>query len=140
MEAVVGIGNELKGDDGFAFFVLKELERQGSEKMLLWGGNSPEGVLHKLRGKKIEKLWIVDAAEFGGKAGEITETEKLPDKIVLSTHSTSIEQFVRYIKEEIEIPEVRLLLVQAKSIEFGDEMSEEVRKAVEEAVSIIQKA
>ena len=137
MEAVLGIGNELKGDDGFALAVLQELEKAGSEKMLLWGGNSPESVLHKMRGKKIERLWIVDAADFGGKPGELAETEKLPEKVVLSTHSTSLAQFVRYVKEEIGIQEVRLLLVQAKKLEFGEGMTKMVEKAVPKAVSLL---
>ena len=137
MEAVIGIGNELKGDDAFGKLVLDELERRGCRKLLLFGGNSPEGMLHRLRGKKIETLWIVDAADFGGNPGELAVTEKLPEKIVVSTHSTSLAQLVKYVKKEHGVKKTKIVLAQAKNIEFGAAVSEEIKKTVKEAVSLL---
>ncbi|RLJ08520.1 MAG: hypothetical protein DRP12_00360 [Candidatus Aenigmatarchaeota archaeon] len=125
MEAVVALGNPDKGDDGIGFYVLKKLRERKSKKLLL-DAEVPENVLHKLRGKKIERLYILDAGDFSGKPGEIRITRDPPDAFSVSTHSTNLKTYVNYLKNSLGIRQIILILVQVKT---RDAISPEVRKA-----------
>jgi hydrogenase 3 maturation protease len=133
MKAVLGLGEEMKGDDGVGKYIIDSLKKRGSSCLLVYS-SVPENAFNKLRGKNIDELTIIDAADFGGKPGEIKRVADFKEKSRLSTHSTSIPKLVRYMKESIGISDIVILLVQAKSLEFGAEMSIEVKKAGDEIV------
>ncbi len=134
MNAVLGLGEELKADDGIGKYVIDRL-REKKSKNLLIHSPVPENAFTRLRG--VDSLTIVDAADFSGRSGEIRIVKELKEKERLSTHSTSLSNLVKYIKKTKGIKDITLILIQAKSLEFGGEMSEEVKAAGEKIVSLL---
>ena len=135
-EAVLGLGEKIKADDGVGRYVVDKLRRK-KDKRLLLHSPVPENAFNKLRGKGIEKLTIVDAADFNGQPGEFIEVTGFNERARLSTHSTSITNLVRYIRESIGIKDVSILLVQAKNLDFGGKMSPEIKMAGDKIVELL---
>jgi len=135
-KAVLGLGEELKADDGVGRYVIERLKKRKSDRLLLFS-SVPENAFASLRGKGITELAIVDAADFSGRPGEIKIAKDIKEQIRLSTHSTSISKLVAYIRKSIGIENITLILVQAKNLEFGEEMSLEVRKAGDEIIELL---
>lgn len=134
MKAVLGLGEELKADDGIGKYVIDRLKERKNRQLLLHS-SVPENAFIKLRG--VDSLTIIDAADFSGRPGEIRIVKELKERDRLSTHSTSLSTLVKYIKESIGIKDITLILIQAKSLEFGGEMSEEVKEAGEKIVQLL---
>ncbi len=135
-KAILGLGEELKADDGVGKYIVDELKKRKIKHLLLYS-NVPENAFTALRKKEIEELTIVDAADFSGKPGEIRIMSDFKETVRLSTHSTSISKMVDYIKKSIGIKHVTIVLIQAKSLEFGEEMSLEVKAAGDMVVDLL---
>ncbi len=127
-KAILGLGEEQKADDGVGKYVIDELKKRKTKHPLLYF-SVPENAFTTLRKKRIGELTIVDAADFSGRPGEIRILSDFKETIRLSTHSTSISKMVDYIKKSIGIKHVTTILIQAKSLEFGEKMSSEVKQA-----------
>jgi hydrogenase 3 maturation protease len=135
-KAILGLGEELKADDGVGKYVIDKLKKRKSKHLLLYS-SVPENAFTKLRNKDIGELTIVDAADFSGRPGEIRIVSDFKETIRLSTHSTSVSKMVDYIKKSIGIKHVTIILIQAKSLEFGEEMSPEVKQAGDMVIDLL---
>lgn len=135
MKAVLGLGEELKADDGVGKYVIDRLEAKGSKHVLIYSP-VPENAFTRLR-KGIDALTIVDAADFSGRPGELRIVKEFKERDRLSTHSTSLSNIVKYIRDSIGIKDITLVLIQAKSLEFGEEMSPEVKEAGNKIVDLL---
>jgi hydrogenase 3 maturation protease len=122
---VVGIGNTLRGDDGFGPRMLERLEGKVSAR-LLDVGEVPESYLGRLLEQKARTILVLDAADIGEAAGTVTilEADDLAGCNV-STHQMPLELFFRYLRENTRA-DVFALGVQPKQIALGSEMSPEV--------------
>ncbi|MGO8734435.1 MAG: hydrogenase 3 maturation endopeptidase HyCI [Terriglobia bacterium] len=122
---VVGIGNTLRGDDGFGPRMLKRLEGKVSAR-LLDVGEVPESYLGRLLEQKARTILVLDAADIGEAPGTATilEAEDLAGCNV-STHQMPLELFFRHLRENTHA-DVFALGVQPKQIALGSEMSPEV--------------
>lgn len=151
---VVGIGNDLRGDDGAGLLAARALaERTGCP--LILAGEVPENYLDVVRSHAPEWVLLVDAADFGAEAGETVilrfdgpggagtgaATEigaRSASQMAVnsaSTHHPSLKLLRRYIAEEMGA-EVWLLGIQPKRVDFGASISDEVRDAIPRAVGI----
>ena len=135
-KAILGLGEELKADDGVGKYIIDELKKRKSKHILLYF-NVPENAFTTLRKKEINELTIVDAADFSGRPGEIRIVSDFKETIRLSTHSTSISKMVDYMKKSIGIKHVTTILIQAKSLEFGKEMSPEIKQAGDMVIDLL---
>jgi hydrogenase 3 maturation protease len=135
-KAILGLGEELKADDGVGKYVIDELQKRKSKHLLLYF-SVPENAFAVLRRNKVKELTIVDAADFSGKPGEIKVLDSVKEKARLSTHSTSLSKVADYIKKSIGVKEITIILIQAKSLEFGAEMSPEVKQAGDMVVELL---
>ena len=122
---VVGIGNTLRGDDGFGPSMIERLEGKVSAR-LLDVGEVPESYLGRLLEQKARTILVLDAADMGEAAGTVAilEAEDLAECNV-STHQMPLELFFRYLRENSHA-DVFALGVQPKQISLGSEMSPEV--------------
>jgi len=135
-KAILGLGEESKADDGVGKYIIDELRKKKSKHLLVYSA-VPENAFTKLRGKGIKSLTIIDAADFAGKPGQIKIVSSFKEKTQLSTHSTSLTKLVKYINQSIGIKEVSLILIQPKSLEFGEKMSREVKSAGEIVINLL---
>lgn len=125
---ILGVGNPLRGDDGFGPSLIESLKGK-IKAHLINAETSPENFTGVIKSLKPHLILILDALEFGGEPGELSFIEG--DEISEgepSTHRTSLSLLCGYLEGETGA-KVLLVGVQPKTISFGDEMSEEVRKA-----------
>jgi len=135
-KAILGLGEETKADDGVGKYIIDELRKKKSKHLLVYSA-VPENAFTKLRGKGIKSITIIDAADFAGKPGQIKIMSEFREKTQLSTHSTSLTKLVKYINQSIGIKHVTIVLIQAKSLEFGEEMSPEVKQAGDMVIDLL---
>ncbi|KPJ69731.1 hypothetical protein AMJ44_02615 [candidate division WOR-1 bacterium DG_54_3] len=134
---ILGIGNPMKQDDGAGPAAIAELKTQNSKLKnnveLLDAGIAPENYSGKIKQIRPDTLVIVDAIDFGEKAGSIKviEAERIGSQS-LSTHNVSLKTFVDYLKTDLSDLEVIVVGIQPKTANFGEGLSPEVEKAVDE--------
>ena len=135
---IIGVGNPLRGDDGFGPALIAVLH--GKTRInLLDAEEIPEAFLDKAVEMAPDKLLIADAVALGGLPGEaaLMPPESLGQKIAISTHNLPLLMFIKFFREQSPNTEVMLLGVQPKSIEFGKELSLEIRKTIDSLAGIL---
>ena len=134
---ILGVGNPMKQDDGAGPAAIAELKTQISKLKnnveLLDAGIAPENYSGKIKQIRPDTLVIIDAIDFGEKAGSIKviEAEKIGNQS-LSTHNISLKTFVDFLKTDLPNLEVFIIGIQPKEADFGEGLSPEVEKAVDE--------
>jgi hydrogenase 3 maturation protease len=138
--AVLGIGNELNGDDSAGIHLARGL-RAGlgdrPEFLVLEGGTIPENTTGPLRRFKPHRVLMVDAADLGLDPGAIQFVD-LDDVrgYSASSHSLPLSVLGSYLKAELGC-EVDLLCVQPQSLQFEAPMTATVTLAVDNIVAQI---
>jgi hydrogenase 3 maturation protease len=121
---ILGVGNELRGDDGVGVYIANKLKR----KNVINAGVAPENFIGKIKKMKPERIVIFDALDFGGRSGEVRVTDaRKAEGLKISTHSLPLSFFC----ELFEKTEIYLVGIQPKNNEFGSEMSGEVKRSAE---------
>lgn len=134
MNLLLGIGNELNGDDAIGIYIAKKLRCKNWKAIDC--ATVPENFIGEIRKHKPKKLVIVDAADMGLKAGEIRRIDKKKiGKASFSTHSIPLSLFITHL-ENYTNAKIYLIGIQPKS--FYGEMSDEVKKAGEKVMEIIR--
>jgi len=133
---IVGVGNPLKGDDGAGVSIVKKLmEKINSDKIEFFVVEEViENYLGKIEKINPDSLIIFDAVDFGGKRGEI-KFFKPADimNISTTTHSFSLPDLLKIYNL---IPKSVIVGIQPAKISFGEEMCQEVKKSIEEIVTL----
>lgn len=129
---IVGVGNALRGDDGFGPELVAQLSGK-SRCVVLDGGEMPEDCGGQILEKHPGKILFADAVAFGGAPGELVllEPEQLGKKVAVSTHNLPLVMFIKYLREQLPAAEIRILGVQPRQIEPGRGLSPEVAKTVQ---------
>jgi hydrogenase 3 maturation protease len=128
---IVGIGNALRGDDGFGPALIKRLKRQ-IPAVCIDAGSAPENYAGKIAKEDPETILIVDAIHLGLAPGEYLILRKEDVlKGGLSTHDISMHMLIDYLEKQTRA-RIFILGVQPKDVSFGAEMAEELKKALKE--------
>lgn len=134
---VVGIGNDLRGDDGAGLLVAREIAARTGQP-LVNAGEVPENYLGTIRALSPSRVLLCDAVSFGGRPGETVlihaggDGGGFADRSEASTHRPTLSLLARYIESEIGA-EVWLLGIQPESIACGSSLSESVRTGIDGA-------
>ncbi len=132
---VVGIGNPLRGDDGFGPAFIQGLKSKVSF-LCIDAGSAPENYLGKIANAKPDTVLIVDAVHLDMAPGEYILMKKSDIlKCGFSTHDLSPHMFIDFLEKETGA-NIYLLGVQPKSLSFGESMSEPVDKALAELLGL----
>ena len=136
--SIVGIGNRLRGDDGVGPEIIKRLKSILPTLLLFDVGETPENYLEKIAREKPNTIVLIDAVELGASPGtiKIIEGDDIRNES-FSTHNVSLKVVVNYLQKESS-GDVFLLGIQPKTTEFGGEISESVRKALEKVVRALE--
>lgn len=131
---IITVGNPLRSDDGVGPYVAGRFEAVSPKTVLLDAGDKPENVLDRAIEIKPAKVIIIDAADFGGRAGEARVIpEELIPQAALSTHAFPLPIISRVLAQDTGA-QVVFLGVQPKSCELKEGLSEEVRQTAEEII------
>ncbi len=130
---VAGIGNPIRTDDNVGLKIVEALKGKVRESVcLLECETVPESYVLDIEESKPTHVLLIDAAVLGHKAGEasLIKPEKLPFFTALSSHMLPLRLFCEYIQKSTNA-KIGLLLIEPKSMEFGEGLSAEAAEAAE---------
>jgi hydrogenase 3 maturation protease len=130
MKAVISIGNPIKTDDNIGNIVLDKID---VDAMKIRAETSPENFIKKMKG--CDEIIIIDALQFGGRVGEVRkfDLENVEDRM-MSTHSIPIAMFKKFFPDS----KITVVGIQPKGIDFGDEMSDEIKAKTDSIVKEVE--
>lgn len=142
---VLGIGNELMGDDGAGSRVVKQLGKlqiQSSKIQIhiFEAGTTPENFTGPIGRIKPELVLMIDAADMGLRVGEIAwlETRSM-GSMMHTTHNMPLSFLADYLTKTAGC-RVAALGIQAGNIDLGAPMSPEVEASCKLVVQAIRQA
>lgn len=127
---ILGIGNTLKSDDAAGSVIASALDKRLPYTIYDAGAN-PENYLGSIIKDKPDNIIIIDAADFGGSPGELRleEPHGVETSGMFFTHNSSLWMCADYLQKHLPA-DIIVLLIQPKTLSFGDEMSPEVSASV----------
>ena len=138
---VLGVGNELKCDDGVGPFIIKKLKDEilENENLLFIDAETvPENFTGKIRKEAPSHLIIVDACLMGSQPGDMKIVDKYDfANIGLSTHSMSLSFFVRYLEKDMDFG-VIFVGIEPESMDWADKPTEKVENTAYEFIDILK--
>lgn len=138
--AVVGVGNELYGDDAVGVVAVRRLQTLlGGRKDILVvdAGSVPENCTGALRRFKPDTILLIDAAQMNADPGAIRYLSWY-DVVGLqtSTHTFPLHMLARYLSDELGCSTF-LVGIQPESAVLDAPLSPSVRAAVDTLVSFL---
>ncbi len=134
MNLLMGIGNELRGDDAIGIYVARNFKKEGWKVIV--AGQVPEDFTSEIKKIKPDTFVMVDAALMGLEPGEVRRVpiDKIPS-VAFSTHGMPLSFLISYLKDYV--GDVILIGIQPESMEFGEGISERVKKAGDALLNIL---
>ena len=137
---VLGVGNELKSDDGVGPFIIKKLQEENIENENLLFINAetvPENFTGKIRKENPTHLIIVDACLMDLNPGDMQIVDKHDfANIGISTHSMSLSYFVRYLEKDTDF-RIIFVGIEPETMDWGELPTSKVEKAALEFIDIL---
>ena len=136
--AILGIGNDLKADDGIGPYIIDQLQNQNPPHIELINASTvPENFMSHLIQSNPQLILLIDAALMQADPGTI----KLIDKdsiggVAFSSHQLPLTFFIEYLENNITTT-ILILGIQPLTDEFTLPLSEPVQKAADEIVTIL---
>lgn len=132
----IGTGNPYRGDDGAGLLLVELLAEKikAEEFHYLLVEENPENFAAEIVGLRPEAVVLVDAARFGGRAGEIRLIEEGElNSFRISTHTYSPGIFLAYLRKALGC-RVYLVGIQGEDFEIDLERKRGVSRRVEEGL------
>jgi hydrogenase 3 maturation protease len=131
---LVGVGNDMRGDDAFGPLLARRLKEQGLPA--IDAGMAPENTTGPILRAKPEVLILADATDLGAPVGTMRVLP--PDALAeggTSTHDPSLRLLLAFLEAHHPM-EVWALVAQAGGRELGAPPAPEIAAAVEHAASL----
>ncbi len=135
---VITLGSILRADDGVGPYVYEHVKFARPDLRLLDAGTTPENIAQTAIDWRPDKVILIDAAHFGGKAGElrVIPLEAINQQTVLSTHSFPLSVTFSIVKEDTGA-ELVVVGVQVRSLDYKEGMSAEVQESASKLAGYI---
>jgi len=140
---VLGIGNELRGDDIVGALVAKRLKKvlkDIRDVLVINCGTTPENFLSKIKNFNPSHVLVIDAVDFKGEPGSIA-LFKAEDNVTdsISTHNLSISLIKAYFEGLGLDIKFFVIGVQPQSVHLGAKIAPRVEEAVVMATKMLGK-
>jgi hydrogenase 3 maturation protease len=138
---VAGIGNPIRSDDYAGLKIVENLKGKLPDTVLLLEAETvPESYLLDIEEFHPTHVLLIDAAFLGLKPGDasLVDAEKIADVSAVTTHLLPLRIFCEYVKQ-VTGAKIALLLVEPKSMEFGEDLTAEVQAVAERLVKVLLK-
>lgn len=138
--AILGIGNEIKGDDSLGPAIAKKLSKlfTNNEDITIFdGGTVPENYTGSIRKENPTHIILVDAVEMKEEPGHIRVVQK--DEIAnynISTHAMPVSFLIKYMETTIDA-EIILIGIQPKQMELDQNISKEIEESIDKVVNAL---
>ena len=147
---ILGIGNDIRGDDGLGPYIINQLSELNELSMenkennvsrnlhLINGGSVPENFTGLIKRIDPSHIIIVDATLMDKQAGkiEIIDKENIKD-ISVSTHSMSLSYLVRFLEQDIEF-EIIFIGIQPEKMDLSFELSETIKESSDDLINVFK--
>jgi hydrogenase 3 maturation protease len=136
---VVGVGNPIRQDDNVGLKILEGLQGKVPDTVcLLECEMVPEGYLLDIEEFKPSHVLLIDAAVLGCKPGEasLVKLNEVAAFSAISSHMLPLRLFCEYVEKSTGA-KIRLLLVEPKTMGFGEELSPELQAATKRLTGIL---
>jgi len=132
---LLGVGNELRGDDGLGPYIAREMD--SPHWLTIEGGTAPSNFTAPVRRVGPEKLVIVDAAKMGLDPGtyRLLSPEE-GDRVYLSTHDLPLAATASYLSQFAE--EIIFIGIEPEELKDGIGLSETARKAAWRVIRLLE--
>jgi hydrogenase 3 maturation protease len=135
---ILGVGNDLKADDGVGPYIINQLQNRVPESVELINASTvPENFIAHLCDTNPSLTLIVDAALMKEPPGTI----RLIDKdniggVAFSTHQLPLTFFIEYLLNQIDTT-ILILGIQPLNVAFAEPITPPVQAAAEKIVKTI---
>jgi hydrogenase 3 maturation protease len=131
--AVLGVGSALRNDDTAGLLVAEELKKIKNPRFkVFFGSTAPENLTGEIIKYKPTHIVIVDSVDTDQKPGSILLINPQEvDGVSFSTHMLPVKMIVDYFLESLKC-EIIIIGIQPKSLEFGETVSDEVKKSTKQ--------
>lgn len=127
---IIGIGNPLRGDDGFGPALINRIKSKISS-VCFDVGSAPENYLGKIITENPDTLLIVDAAHLGLTPGAYSVLGAADlQSSGLSTHDFAPNLFLHYLQAQLTGTRIHFLGVQPQNIRLGEKLSTPVKRTL----------
>jgi hydrogenase 3 maturation protease len=135
---IVGIGNPLRGDDGFGSKMIERL--RGRLKATLFDcGTAPENYIFPILNSDPDAIILLDTIDFEKPPGTLGVFNlDAISKTSLSTHNISLHLIADLLKTGNKDAYILMVGIQPKNIGFGNEFSEEVKQGMSQLNDILE--
>lgn len=136
---IVGIGNPLRGDDGFGPALIGRLQGK-TDLICMDAGSAPENYAGLIVKEEPDTILLADVAHLDLKPGQhqILQSADIL-KCGLTTHDMSSRMLIDYLQHQTRA-HIVMLGVQPQNLSLGDPMSECVTETLTEITRLIQDA
>ena len=135
---IIGMGNELRGDDAAGIVLVQKLQKAGYPYTLVVF-DTPENYLHKIASTKVKaRLWV-DIINWESHPGDYKIF--LPQEIqhfAVSTHNYSPTVLIEYLTPQRAVPDY-FLGIQPLNLSLGSKISDPVQQTIDELMQMIKK-
>jgi hydrogenase 3 maturation protease len=138
---IAGIGNAIRSDDYVGLKIVENLKGKLPENVCLIEAETvPESYLLDIEEFKPTHVLLIDAAFLGLKPGEasLLDAEKVADSSAITTHLLPLRVFCEYVKQATGA-KIALLLIEPKSMDFGEGLTAEIQAAAERLTKVLVK-
>ena len=138
---IIGIGNIMRGDDGFGPKLIESLKKKNTKANLFDCGTVPENYIFPILTTSCDTVILVDAADLKAEPGstKILTLGELSGA-GLSTHNSSVRLFTDLLMTGKEDLNIFAVTVQPKNIAFGESLSPEVLESVDQLTDMFVEA
>ncbi|MGB9979912.1 hydrogenase maturation peptidase HycI [Methanobacterium sp.] len=139
---ILGIGNEIKGDDSLGPIIAKKLSslfNKNEDITIFDGGTVPENYTGLIRKENPTHIILIDAVDMKKEPGYIRVVRK--EEIAnynISTHAMPISFLIKYMETTVDA-QIILVGIQPKSMEFAEPISKKVEESIDKVISTFNK-
>jgi hydrogenase 3 maturation protease len=135
MRILMGVGNELLGDDGVGTYIADRFVAEGWRTLSC--GTAPENFTSIIRRERPEILLIVDAADMGLSPGEFRIViESAIEDVSIGTHQLPLSHLITYLRSYA--THIIFIGIQPRTVEMGAEMSAEVKEGASKLIKVLE--
>ncbi|MDR0797634.1 MAG: hydrogenase 3 maturation endopeptidase HyCI [Nitrososphaerota archaeon] len=138
---IAGIGNPIRNDDFIGTKVVQQLQNKLSNNVYLIECETvPENYLLEIETFNPSHVLLIDAAMLKLTPGEtrMVFPEQLEMFSTFTTHILPLQMFNNYLKK-LQNTKTALLLIQPNNVEFGENISTELKKTADNIENILIK-
>ncbi len=138
---IAGIGNPIRTDDYVGLKVVQNLQGKLPQTVLLLEAETvPESYMGDIEEFQPSHVLLIDAAYLDQQSGQIRliEATEIAATSTISTHLLPLRIFCEYVKQATGA-KIALLLIEPKSMEFGEGLTPRVEAAAKRLTAVLVK-